>query len=179
MDIRVSSKIERTDREWLSWALKFAQADLNSWPERDWLSTMKEALAFGASRDEATHAQLPLTMCAPVRRYNLSLRDALVRLRTKGRRVSASPVMPRIDDQRRGPAREQLVLGKGVALRAPGVLAPDALTGPGDPGSVGPERTRVRDALAFRRGSLLTTATIRSPVRSGVPREFISGERSP
>jgi len=82
MDIRVSSRIERTEREWLSWALQFAQADLNSWQERDWPNTLKEALAFGASHDESTHAELPLTMCAPVRRYTLSLEQIKTSLRS-------------------------------------------------------------------------------------------------
>jgi hypothetical protein len=82
MDIRVSSRIKRTDREWLSWALQFAQADLNSCQERDWLNTVKEALAFGASHDESTHAELPFTVCAAVRRYSLSLEQITTSLRS-------------------------------------------------------------------------------------------------
>lgn len=82
MDIRVSPRLERTDREWLSWALQFAQADLHSRQERDWLNTLKEALAFGASHDESTHAELPFTMCAPVRRYSLSLEQIKSSLRS-------------------------------------------------------------------------------------------------
>ena len=36
---------ERTDREWLSWALQFAQADLESWQEHDWRNALAEAMA--------------------------------------------------------------------------------------------------------------------------------------
>ena len=47
---------ERTDREWLSWALQFAQANLKSWQEQDWRNALAEAMAFGASHDESAHA---------------------------------------------------------------------------------------------------------------------------
>ncbi len=82
MDIRVSSRIERTDREWLSWALQFAQADLNRWQERDWLNAFQEAMAFAASHDESAHAQLPLTMCDLRTNHTLSLEQVKTSLRS-------------------------------------------------------------------------------------------------
>jgi hypothetical protein len=38
---------ERTDRELVSWALQFAQADLKRWQEQDWRNALAEAMAFG------------------------------------------------------------------------------------------------------------------------------------
>src|SRR5258708_35241654 len=73
---------ERTDREWLSWALQFAQADLKSWQEQDWRDALAEAMAFGASHDESAHAQLPLTMLGPRKNLKLSLEQIETALRS-------------------------------------------------------------------------------------------------
>jgi len=73
---------ERTNREWLSWALQFAQADLKSWQERDWRKALAEAMAFGASHDESAHAQLPLTMLGPKKNLKLSLEQIETALRS-------------------------------------------------------------------------------------------------
>jgi hypothetical protein len=72
----------RTDREWASWALQFAQADLQSWQERDWRNAFHEAMAFAASHDESAHAQLPLTMCGPRTNQTRSLEQVTTSLRS-------------------------------------------------------------------------------------------------
>ncbi len=73
---------ERTDREWLSWAFQFAQADLKSWQEADCRNALAEAMAFGASHDESAHAQLPLTMLGPKKNLKLSLEQIETSLRS-------------------------------------------------------------------------------------------------
>ena len=73
---------ERTDRELVSWALQFAQADLKSWQEQDWRNALAEAMAFGASHDEFAHAQLPLTMLGPRKNLKLSLEQIETALRS-------------------------------------------------------------------------------------------------
>jgi hypothetical protein len=73
---------ERTDREWLSWVLEFAQADLKSWQEQDWRNALAEAMAFGASHDESAHAQLPLTMLGPKKNLKPSLEQIETALRS-------------------------------------------------------------------------------------------------
>ena len=73
---------ERTDREWLSWALQFAQADLKGWQEPDWRNALAEAMAFAASHDESAHAQLPLTMLGPKKNLKLSLETIETALRS-------------------------------------------------------------------------------------------------
>jgi hypothetical protein len=73
---------ERTDREWLSWALQFAQANLKSRQEQDWRNALAETMAFGASHDEFAHAQLPLTMLGPRKNLKLSLEQIETALRS-------------------------------------------------------------------------------------------------
>jgi hypothetical protein len=73
---------ERTDREWLSWAFQFAQADLKGWQEADWRNALAEAMAFAASHDESAHAQLPLTMLGPKKNLKLSLEQIETALRS-------------------------------------------------------------------------------------------------
>jgi hypothetical protein len=73
---------ERTNREWMSWAFQFAQADLKSWQERDWRNALAEAMAFGASHDESAHAQLPLTMLGRRKNLKLSLEQIKTALRS-------------------------------------------------------------------------------------------------
>ena len=81
-DANAGRTTERIDREWQSWALEFAQADLKSWQEQDWRNALAEAMAFGASHDESAHAQLPLTMLGPRNNLKLSLEQIETALRS-------------------------------------------------------------------------------------------------
>ena len=80
--VNAGGTTERTDREWLSWALQFAQADLKRWQERDWRNALAEAMAFAVSHDESAHAQLPLTMLGPRKNLKLSLEQIETALRS-------------------------------------------------------------------------------------------------
>lgn len=76
-----SAEQERTREAWRSWVLDFAQSDLERTPGYDWLNVFQEAMAFAASHDESAHAQLPLTMCGPRTKHNLSLKQVKACLR--------------------------------------------------------------------------------------------------
>ncbi len=113
-DASAGTPTERSDREWALWAIQFAQADLESWQEPDWLSALQDAMAFGASHDESAHAMLPLTINGPRTDQTPSLEKITTCLRLCQKALRR--FLRELEQTMRVPLMEAKILFRGICL---------------------------------------------------------------